>query len=91
MAWRGERDDDEDEYDENDLDEEPDYGDEDDEAETVACPHCRREILEDAERCPYCGRYITDEDLRKSGKPWWLFLGVAVCLYLVYSWIVNWW
>lgn len=78
---------DEDDDDEDDFDEEPDYGD-DDEAETIPCPNCREPIVEDAPSCPYCGHYITDEDLRKSSKPWWLYLGVAVCLYIVYRWIV---
>jgi len=82
MAWRPD-----DEDDEDDFDGASDYGD-DDEAETILCPHCRQEIVEDAQRCPHCGQYVTDEDLRRTGKPWWLYLGVAVCLYIVYRWFV---
>ena len=29
---------------------------------TIDCPHCGKEIYEDAERCPHCERYLSDED-----------------------------
>lgn len=53
---------------------------------TIPCPHCRREILEDAERCPYCENYISREDTPPSKKPWWIILGVILCLYVIYRW-----
>lgn len=63
--------------------------DADGEEPTVPCPYCRREIHEDAQRCPYCEQYISEEDRPASTKPWWIVAGVAVCLYLVYRWIVG--
>ena len=72
----------------DEFDEEEGFGDDDD-VETVACPYCRRQIYEDAERCPYCERYISDQDAPLFRKPWWMLLGVAVCLYIVYRWIVG--
>jgi hypothetical protein len=63
--------------------------DDDDDEPTIPCPHCRREIHEDAQRCPYCEQYISSEDAPVR-KPWWLVLGVGVCLYVVYRWIVPW-
>jgi hypothetical protein len=71
-----------------DLDE-LDAIDDDDEEPTIPCPHCRREIHEDSQRCPYCESYISTEDAPVR-KPWWLVLGVGVCLYVVYRWIVPW-
>jgi uncharacterized paraquat-inducible protein A len=38
------------------------YGDDDDEAETVPCPHCGAEVYENAEQCPRCGKYLSAED-----------------------------
>lgn len=64
------------------------WGDDPDEEEpTVPCPHCRQEVHEDAQRCPHCELYITDEDAPPVRKPWWLIAGVIVCLYIVYLWI----
>ena len=40
--------------DDEDWDEE--YPDDDDDSATVPCPYCKREIHEDAERCPHCER-----------------------------------
>ena len=74
-------------------DEDNEYDDDidtDDES-TIECPHCRREVHEDAPRCPYCEKYLSVEDSPPSRKPWWIYLGVAVCLLIVYGWIFGWW
>jgi transposase-like protein len=60
----------------------------DDEDSTVPCPYCRQEIHEDSPRCPHCGNYISEEDTAPAHKPWWLLVGVLLCLYAVYRWIV---
>ncbi|MFO0948044.1 MAG: zinc ribbon domain-containing protein [Planctomycetota bacterium] len=59
----------------SDWDEEPledDYS-EDDESDTVDCPHCGKPVYEDAEQCPYCGDYIVPGESTSvlSGKPIW--------------------
>jgi hypothetical protein len=74
----------EDDDDDDDLPEE-----DDDEEPTIPCPYCRREIHEDSQRCPYCEHYISSEDAPVR-KPWWLILGVGICLYVVYRWIIPW-
>ena len=74
---------------ENEEEEGDDAPEDDGDAEMVNCPYCKREMYEDAERCPYCERYISDEDTPAAAKPWWVMLGVAVCLYVVYRWIVH--
>lgn len=73
-----------------------DWGDEDDdgfeyddEPALVPCPYCRREIVEGAERCPYCENYISTEDAPPARKPWWIILGAALCLWVVYHWVVG--
>jgi hypothetical protein len=73
----------------SEYDEDEEYGDEDEDEPTIPCPWCRREIHEESQRCPYCERYISNEDA-PARKPWWLVLGVGVCLYVVYRWIVPW-
>ena len=57
--------------------------------DTIPCPYCKREIHEDSQRCPHCEQYISAEDAPPAAKPWWLLIGVAVCLYVVYRWIVG--
>jgi hypothetical protein len=74
--------------DDDELDEEADDYDSSDDEPTIPCPYCRREIHEDSQRCPYCAHYLSREDAPPARKPWWMILGVAVCLYVVYRWIV---
>jgi hypothetical protein len=65
-----------------------DYVDDEDEP-TIACPYCREPIHEDAQRCPHCESYISAEDAPPARKPWWIVIGVIICLYIVYRWIVG--
>ena len=76
-------------FDEDDFDkDEADFDDDSDEDEpTVPCPYCRREIHEDAQRCPYCERYISAEDAPAGPRPWWIVLGVVLCLLMVLGWL----
>ncbi len=58
----------------------------DDDDPTVACPHCGEEVYDDAEQCPACGRYLSREDAPAAARPWWIVIGVAVCLVIVVAW-----
>lgn len=60
-----------------------------DEDATIPCPHCRRPIYEEAQRCPYCGIYISEEDAAPARKPWWIIVGALLGLYGVYRWITG--
>jgi uncharacterized paraquat-inducible protein A len=78
----------------SDQDEEWDWEDEisedsrDDDEPCISCPNCQKQIHEDSQRCPYCETYISSEDVRTPRKPW-LIIGVVLCLYVVYRWIVG--
>jgi hypothetical protein len=61
----------------------------DEEESTIPCPYCKREIHEDSPRCPYCENYISGEDAPRSRKPWWMIIGLLLCLYAIYRWIVG--
>lgn len=61
------------------------YGDDEDEEPTIFCPNCRAEIWEEAERCPECGEYISDEARidRRTLMPRWIMLTAILCLLLL--------
>lgn len=65
--------------DDHDSDDEP----------TVPCPSCRREILEDSPRCPYCERYLSAEDHAAPRKPAWVIVTALVCLAVALWWVVS--
>ena len=83
MAWR-------DADDERDDVEFPDaYGDDPDaESTTFPCPHCFHTVYDGTERCPGCGNYLSVEDA-PARRPWWLVVGVLVCLIVVIGWMVR--
>ena len=58
-----------------------------DEPDLVACPNCRKMILENAERCPKCGHYVTEEELSR-GWPMWVWVGFGLALLTAVLWAV---
>jgi hypothetical protein len=60
----------------------------DDSEATMPCPHCGEEIYDDAEQCPACGRYLSDEDSPAQSQPWWILIGVAICILIVIAWMI---
>lgn len=60
-----------------------------DDDNTLPCPFCGAEIFEDADRCTECGRYLTREEATGDRKPWWLVVGVVICLLIVLSWALG--
>jgi hypothetical protein len=61
-----------------------------DDTDTVPCPYCGCEVYEDAERCPSCEHYLSSEDSPPGRKPWWLIVGVLICLAAIARWIGLW-
>ena len=50
----------------------------------IACPHCKETIPEDAPHCPYCERYISEEDTQQAPtQPNWV-KGVALFLVVLF-------
>jgi len=68
--------------DETDLGDDTDGDDE----PTVRCPECRREILEDTPRCPWCGRYVSATDHTGHERPLWVLATALVCLAMALWW-----
>ncbi len=83
------RDEDDADLDEREFPDEPVGDDDDEDDETVPCPHCLEPMYEDAVRCPHCGRYQSREDAPRR-YPWWVVIGVLICLALVSRWIIPW-
>lgn len=52
----------------------------DDEAGLLPCPSCLAVIHEESPQCPRCGEYLSGHFQR---KPYWIVLGVLVCLGLL--------
>ena len=76
----------------DDLDDEDDSGFStapDDDDPFVPCPHCGTDIYDEAEQCPACGQYLSREDEPARPKPWWIVLGVAICLVIVILWMLS--
>jgi DNA-directed RNA polymerase subunit RPC12/RpoP len=66
-----------------------DFGSDDENEPTVPCPYCRREIFEGSPRCPHCGQYIFADDSPPMRKPWWIIVGVLLCLAAIWVWIAS--
>ena len=60
--------------------------DEEDDGVTLPCPHCREPVHEQAERCPHCGWYISEEDAPPVRKPVWLVIGFILALTVALLW-----
>ena len=80
------RDEDDDEWEDGGNNADP--GDNSDEAPTVPCPYCRREILEDVSQCPSCDRFLSAEDHAAPRKPLWIIATAMVCLAAVLWWVL---
>jgi uncharacterized OB-fold protein len=69
--------------------EDDDWGDDTDEESDdgyIPCPHCGETMLEAAEHCPACNRWITNEDMPKKRSSWWV---IAVILILLVTMVLS--
>jgi hypothetical protein len=65
-----------------------DADDEDDETPTVPCPHCRREIPDFADRCPYCGDWVVQRAGDGRRSLWFVAALVAAALVLLFFFVL---
>ena len=62
-------------------DEDEDWAEDDDADEGyIPCPHCGETMLEAADYCPGCHRWITSEDPPSRRQPWWIVVIVLILL-----------
>lgn len=80
-------------YQDDDEDEDDDYGDDypgdDDDAETVPCPHCGADVYEEAEQCPRCGKYLSAEDAPPSRPRGWVAVVMVLALVAAVMWVFG--
>jgi hypothetical protein len=63
--------------------------DENGSVDTEPCRHCKRQISEYAEVCPYCGNYVSREELTER-KSVWIVIGAAILLVVILvSWVMT--
>ncbi len=72
-------------YDPDDPDTYPEGLYVDNELPTVPCPQCQQDILEEAERCPHCGYYVSREDAPpgRTSNVWVVVMVLALLAVLV--------
>jgi endogenous inhibitor of DNA gyrase (YacG/DUF329 family) len=56
---------------------------------TIPCPHCGEDVHDDAEQCPACGQFLSQEDAPAVSRPWWILVGVAICILIVIAWALG--
>jgi hypothetical protein len=81
-------DDDSEELDRSEFPASDDEGDDDD---TMPCPYCRRAVYAEAERCPHSENYLSREDAPSAPKPWWIVIGLLLCLAIAFGWVIWGW
>ena len=57
-----------------------------DEPAFVKCPNCKRLVADDAERCPRCGHYLIDDEIARSGRPAWVWVGIVLAIVVAALW-----
>ena len=80
-----------DDEDDADLDPEgpdPHEMDYSDEPDLAICPHCRKMIFEDAERCPHCGEYVLLSETPLNTRGWLVIAVIVALLIAMLFWLL---
>ena len=56
--------------------------DEEDDDGYIPCPHCGETMLEAADHCPYCDRWISSEEVATTRHPWWIIVVALILLFV---------
>jgi hypothetical protein len=59
-----------------------------DEPDLDVCPHCRKLISEEAERCHHCGNYIRASDAPLSKPAWIVITAIGALLLFLLFWVL---
>jgi hypothetical protein len=70
--------------DEVDPDAGDDFGD-----DTLPCPHCKHDILENSPWCPHCGNYLHQDEAEATRAPWITITLILVVLMLVIATVLT--
>ena len=46
----------------------------------IPCPHCGEPMLEAADHCPACNRWMSKDDLPRKQHPWWVVVVILALL-----------
>ena len=79
--------DEEDDYADPEAPDEHDVDESEDE-DTYPCPECGREVYDHADRCPHCDSNVSHRQLHRTGKPWWVYLVVALLMLAFFWWLI---
>jgi hypothetical protein len=47
------------------------------------------EVLEDVPQCPYCERFISEEDHPTRRQPVWIIVTAVICLGMAIWWAIS--
>ena len=61
----------------------PSEMDSSDEPDLGVCPHCRKLISEETERCPHCGDYVSPSDAPLPNGAWVVIVVILLCVALL--------
>ena len=53
------------------------------------CPECNREIYADADRCPYCGNYVTPGRGSMASPGWIRPMAAVMIVVIVVVWVAR--
>ncbi|MDB5298077.1 MAG: hypothetical protein JWO31_4060 [Phycisphaerales bacterium] len=60
-----------------------------DEPAFIRCPNCRKLVADDAEQCPKCGHYLIDEEIGRTSRPAWVWVGIVLALLMAVGWALS--
>ena len=71
--------------------EEPDESEMDfgDSADLRPCPFCKKAIDEQADVCPHCGNYISDEKVKDRKPMWFVIAAIAIIAAILVRWVAK--
>lgn len=70
-----------------DSDEDNNAGGFGDRPELIRCPYCGKSIVEDAEWCHHCGRFVEERHLDR--RPVWVWVGIVLALLMAIGWALG--